>query len=291
MEEGSLRCDANISIRPAGSETLGAKVEIKNMNSFRSVEHALAFEASRQREALALGGTIAQETRLWDEEAGRTESMRGKEGAHDYRYFPEPDLLAFTMDDARLDRIRARLPELPGTKRLRYVQTLGLTDYDAGVLTADRPVAEYFEAVIAAGVPPKTASNWITTELLGALHARKTGIGDSRIAPAGLAALLRLIESGTISGKIAKTVFAAMLESGKDPGQIVKERGLIQITDEDALAGTVREVLAANPQSVADFKSGKQQAVGFLVGQVMKATGGKANPQSVNKLLREELAK
>jgi aspartyl-tRNA(Asn)/glutamyl-tRNA(Gln) amidotransferase subunit B len=291
MEEGSLRCDANISVRPKGAEELGAKVEIKNMNSFKSIEHALAFEAKRQRDALARGETLPQETRLWDDTAGETRSMRSKEAAHDYRYFPEPDLLVFTMDDARLEKIRAGLPELPWIKRLRYVQTLGLTDYDAGVLTADRAVAEYFEATIAAGAPPKTASNWVSTELLGALHGRKLGIGDSKVAPRQLAALLALIDKATISGKIAKTVFAEMLASGVDPDAVVKKKGLVQITDEDALVASVRGVLAANPQSVADFKAGKQQTIGFLVGQVMKATGGKANPQAVNKILKEELAR
>ncbi|MEK7476370.1 MAG: Asp-tRNA(Asn)/Glu-tRNA(Gln) amidotransferase subunit GatB [Candidatus Coatesbacteria bacterium] len=291
MEEGSLRCDANISVRPKGADELGAKIEIKNMNSFKSIEHALTFEARRQRDALARGETLAQETRLWDDTAGETRSMRSKEAAHDYRYFPEPDLLVFTMDDARLAVIRGRLPELPWTKRLRYVQTLGLTDYDAGVLTSDRTVAEYFEATIAAGAPPKTACNWVSTELLGALHGRKLGIGDSRVAPRQLAALIALIDKATISGKIAKTVFAEMLVSGADPDAVVKAKGLVQITDEDALVTSVRDVLAANPQSVADFKAGKSQTIGFLVGQVMKATGGKANPQAVNKILKEELTR
>ena len=291
MEEGSLRCDANISVRPKGQAQLGAKIEIKNMNSFRSVEHALAYEAKRQREVLGQGGTLAQETRLYDEASGGTKPMRGKEAAHDYRYFPEPDLLVFTMDDVRLEKLRGRLPELPDVKRLRYVQTLGLTDYDAGVLTGDRAVAEYYEAVIAAGAPPKTASNWVSTELLGALHGRKLGIADSKVAPRQLAALIALIHRGTISGKIAKTVFADMIGSGADPEAVVKKKGLVQITDEQALAATVREVIAANERSAADFKAGRQQAIGFLVGQVMKATGGKANPQAANKLLREELGK
>jgi len=291
MEEGSLRCDANISVRPAGATELGAKIEIKNMNSFRSVERALAHEAKRQREALARGETLSQETRLYDEDAGETRPMRGKEAAHDYRYFPEPDLLVFTMDEGRLARIRARLPEMPAAKRARYTGPLGLPEYDAGVLTADRPVAEYFEAAVAAGAPAKTASNWISTELLGALHARKLGIAESKVAPRQLASLIALIDNGTISGKIAKAVFAEMLETGADPEAVVKAKGLVQITDEGALAAAVRDVIKANPKSAADFKAGKQRAVGFLVGQVMKATGGKANPQAANKLVREELSR
>jgi len=291
MDEGSLRCDANISVRKAGTKELGAKIEIKNMNSFKSVERALVHEAARQREALEAGQTLPQETRLFDEDSGTTRSMRGKEGAHDYRYFPEPDLPLFTATPELLERLRTRIPELPAARRLRYVQTHGLPDYDAGVLTADRDTADYYETALRAGAPAKTASNWIMTELLGALHGAGQRIADSKISPAELAALLKLIDQGTISGKIAKTVFAEMFRTGKPAATIVKDQGLVQISDESALHATVTEVLRAQPGSVADYKAGKQQAIGFLVGQVMKSTGGKANPQLVNKLLREELAK
>jgi len=291
MEEGSLRCDANISVRPAGTETLGAKVEIKNMNSFRAVERALAFEADRQRKAIASGEAISQETRLYDEESGATKSMRGKEGASDYRYFPEPDLPPFTVDPAWEAEIRKSLPELPAAKRARFVSVFGLPEYDAQVLAADRATGEYFDAAVAAGAPAKQASNWIMTELLGALNAAGKPITDSPVAPKALAAMLRLVELGTISGKIAKTVFAGMFASGRGAEEIVKEQGLVQITDPGAIRTVIGKVLAANPASVADFKAGKKQAAGFLVGAVMKATEGKANPAAVNKLLQEELNK
>jgi aspartyl-tRNA(Asn)/glutamyl-tRNA(Gln) amidotransferase subunit B len=290
MEEGRLRCDANISVRRAGEGALGAKVEIKNMNSFRSVERALAYEAERQRALLEAGGRPVRETRSWNEATGETTPMRGKEGAQDYRYFPEPDLVAFTADAARLDALRARLPEMPETKRARYVREYGLSEYDAGVLTADRAVAEYFEAAVAAGAAPKAAGNWIANELLGALHARNERIADTKVSPAALAKLLSLIGNGTISGKIAKTVFAEMVETGAGPAEIVNARGLVQIADEGELARIVRDVLAENPGPVADFKAGKPQAIGFLVGQVMKATQGKANPKAANKLIREALS-
>lgn len=289
LEEGSLRCDANISVRKAGAKEFGAKVEIKNMNSFRAVGDALVYEAARQREALDKGEKIVQETRAWSEDAGETRSMRGKEGSADYRYFPEPDLLPFTVTEQRLADLKERLPELPRAKRKRYVESLGLSDYDAGVLTADRETAEFFEAVTKAGGSPKPAANWIGTELLGALNAGKIPIAKSPVTPGQLAALLGLIDNATISGKIAKTVFAAMLETGKDPAVIVKEQGLVQITDTGAIAKAVQDVMAKHPGPVADFRAGKQQAVGFLVGQVMKATQGKANPQAVQQALKEAL--
>ncbi len=300
LEEGSLRCDANISVRKQGAKEFGAKVEIKNMNSFRAVGDALIYEAARQREALDKGEKIGQETRLWNEDAGETKSMRGKEGSADYRYFPEPDLLPFTVTQDRLAKLRARLPELPRAKKLRYVADLGLSEYDAGVLTADRSVATFFEAILNLEgsainvdplykVPAKTAANWITTELLGALNSRKLEISRSPISPTHLGKLIALIDDKTISGKIAKTVFAGMIETGKDPATIVKEQGLVQITDTGAIDAAVRDVIAKNPGPVADFKAGKQQAAGFLVGQVMKATQGKANPQAVQKALKEAL--
>jgi len=291
MEEGSLRCDANISVRPAGTEALGAKVEIKNMNSFKAVERALAFEAGRQRKEIAAGSAILQETRLYDEATGATKPMRSKEGASDYRYFPEPDLPPFTVDPAWEEEIRKSLPELPAAKRARFVSVYGLPEYDAGVLAADRAVGGYFDLVVAAGAPAKQASNWVMTELLGALNAAGKGIADSPVGPRALAEMLALVEKGTISGKIAKTVFAAMFSTGKGAEEIIREQGLVQITDEGEIRAVISRVLAANPASVADFKSGRKQAIGFLVGAVMKATGGKANPAAVNKLLQEELSK
>jgi aspartyl-tRNA(Asn)/glutamyl-tRNA(Gln) amidotransferase subunit B len=291
MEEGSLRCDANISVRPAGTEKLGAKVEIKNMNSFKSVERALVFEADRQRKAVASGEPIIQETRLYDEETGATKSMRGKEGASDYRYFPEPDLPPFTVDPAWEEEIRKSIPELPAAKRARFVSVFGLPEYDASVLAADRATGEYFDAAVAAGAPAKQASNWVMTELLGALNAAGTRIADSPVAPRALAGMLALMEKEVISGKIAKTVFAGMFATGQGAEEIVKEQGLVQITDTGTIRTVIAGILAANPASVADFKAGKKQAAGFLVGQVMKATEGKANPAAVNKLLQEELNK
>ncbi len=291
MEEGSLRCDANISVRRAGDTELGAKVEIKNMNSFRAVERALTFEAARQREALRKSKPLTQETRLYDEDTGATHSMRSKEGAHDYRYFPEPDLPAFTVDEAKLAQLRARLPEMPAAKKEKFISQFGLPEYDAGVLTAQREVAEYFEATVKAGAPPKAASNWIMTELLGALNAAGLSIRDSKVSAPALAELLALIESGTISGKIGKTVWVTMFETGRNATAVVKEQGLVQITDESTLNAEIAKVLSQHAGPVADFKAGKKQAIGFLVGRVMKATGGKANPQKVNQLLQEALNK
>jgi len=292
MEEGSLRCDANISLRPVGEAKLGAKVEIKNMNSFRGVERALEHEEIRQKELLLAGKVPAMETRLFNEETGETRSMRGKEGAHDYRYFPEPDLLPFTMSPDRLEKIRKGIPELPAERNRKLLAPpYSLSEYDAQVLTSDRAVGDYFEAVVAGGVAAKSACNWVTTELLGALKAAGQGIGDSRITPGEMSSLLRLIGDGTISGKIAKTVFAEMFKTGKKAADIVREQGLTQIADEGALRTDIEKIVAANPRSIADFKAGKQQALGFLIGQVMKATQGKANPGLANKLVKEILEK
>jgi aspartyl-tRNA(Asn)/glutamyl-tRNA(Gln) amidotransferase subunit B len=302
MEEGSLRCDANISIRPPGASALGTKVEIKNLNSFRNVQRALEFEASRQERALAAGERIVQETRLWDADRGVTRSMRSKEHAHDYRYFPEPDLVPLRLERAVVERVRGGLPELPRARRRRFVTGYGLPPYDAEVLTQSRALAEYFEEAVraleAAGPAPaagdgraKAVSNWVMSELLRALPADdERAIAASPVPPAHLAQLLRLVEDGTISGKIAKDVFERMLRSGEDPATIVRREGLTQVVDTAALGRVIDEVIAANPRPIDDYRKGKTAAAKALVGLVMKATGGKANPALVNQLLLEKLS-
>ncbi len=289
MEEGSLRCDANVSVRPAGGDALGTKTEIKNMNSFRALHRALAYEIERQIAVLTEGGRVVQETRAWDEDRGVTVSMRSKEEAHDYRYFPDPDLVPLVIDEAWIEKVRTTLPELPDARRKRYMEDFGLSRYDATVLTSSKELGDYFEACVAAYPHPKTVANWVMGELARLLNAHNMDIIASPVAPAQLAALLRLIDDGTISGKIAKTVFEDMFTTRKDPATIVREKGLVQITDVDAIAAVVDEVINANPKSVQDYKAGKEKALGFLVGQVMKATRGKANPALVNKLLKEKL--
>jgi aspartyl-tRNA(Asn)/glutamyl-tRNA(Gln) amidotransferase subunit B len=301
MEEGSLRCDANISLRPRGQTELGTKVEIKNLNSFRNVQRALEFEVRRQAQALDAGERIVQETRLWEADRGYTRSMRSKEFAHDYRYFPEPDLVPLRLDRAWVDEIRAALPELPRARRQRFVSQYGVPAYDAEVLTQSRALADYYEASVqalgsaAAGNRadrPKTVSNWIMSELLAALPGDdEIAIQRSPITPRHLAGLLRLIEDGTISGKIAKDVFQKMLASGDDAAAIVGREGLTQVADEAALSQIIVTVMAANPRAIDDYKRGKKEAKGALVGQVMKATGGKANPALVNRLLEDKLSK
>jgi aspartyl-tRNA(Asn)/glutamyl-tRNA(Gln) amidotransferase subunit B len=291
MEEGSLRCDANISLRPAGSTTLGTKTELKNLNSFRNVEKALEYEQQRQAELLDRGEEIVQQTLRWLEDENRTKLMRTKEEAHDYRYFPEPDLVRLHIDEAWKEEIRASIPELPDARKERYTREYGLSDYDANILTSSRSIADFFDQTVAAEADPKLASNWITTDLMGHLNAEGKEIEEIKIAPKHLAEMIKLIQKGTISSKIAKQVFKEMLDSGKEPGKIVEEKGLVQISDEGQLKEEVAKVLAANPQSVEDFKNGKDRALGFLVGQVMKATKGKANPQLVNKLIREQIGK
>jgi aspartyl-tRNA(Asn)/glutamyl-tRNA(Gln) amidotransferase subunit B len=290
MEEGSLRCDANISLRPAGSTELGALVEVKNMNSFRSVQRALEYEEQRQAELLDAGERVVRETRHWDERRGITFSSRSKEEAHDYRYFPEPDLGPCALTPGFIEEQRRLLPELPAVRQARY-RGLGLSDYDAGVLVADPALAAFYDRMLAAGAAPREAAALLTVELLGRLNARGLTVADPacRVRPEQLAALQGLVAAGTISGKIAKDVLEAMLDTGQDPGAIVAERGLQQIRDEGAVAGAVRAALVAHPQSVADYRAGKRQALGFLVGQVMKATQGKANPALVNELLRRAL--
>ncbi|MDT8900230.1 Asp-tRNA(Asn)/Glu-tRNA(Gln) amidotransferase subunit GatB [Anaeroselena agilis] len=289
MEEGSLRCDANISLRPKGETKLGTKAEIKNLNSFKAVQKGLEYEAYRQAEVLDEGGRIVQETRSWDDARGQTVSLRSKEQAHDYRYFPEPDLVPMVVDPAWVEDIRRSLPELPDARQARLMKDYGLSDYDAGVITASRAMADYFDATVAAGADAKAAANWLMGEFSRLLNAAGREIGDCPVAPGQLAALIDLQAKGTVSGKTAKTVFEEMWASGKDAAVIVKEQGLVQISDEGAVVAVVDKVIAANPQSVADFRAGKERALGFLVGQIMKETKGRANPELVNKLLRERM--
>jgi aspartyl-tRNA(Asn)/glutamyl-tRNA(Gln) amidotransferase subunit B len=292
MEEGSLRCDANVSLRPRGATVLGTKVEIKNLNSFRNVQHALDYEVRRQAEALDAGRTIAQETRLFDADRGVTRSMRSKEYAHDYRYFPEPDLVPLKLDPAWVEQVRAALPELPQAQRRRFVSRYGLPAYDAEILTQSRALAEYYEAAVRAHDNPKAISNWIMTDLLREVGgADEAAVARSPVTPAHLAGLVKLIDDGTISGRIAKDVFARMLASGDDPATIVRREGLTQVADAGALQALVDQAIAANPRAVADFKAGKTAASKALVGQVMKASGGKANPAMVDRLVQEKLSR
>lgn len=290
MEEGSLRCDANVSVRPVGQKELGTKTEIKNINSFRGVERAIEYEAMRQAELLEDGGTVVQETRTWDEKEGVTKSMRKKEDANDYRYFPEPDLVPFTVSEEYIENIRKGLPELPDARKARYVSELGLPSYNAEYITNDKDRADYFEAMEAAGADPKEAANWLMGDFAKLLAQNNLEIKDAPVQPEDMAELLKLIAKGTISGKIAKKVFSDMWESGKSPDVIIKEKGLVQISDTGALEALADKVIAANPQSVADFKAGKKKAVGFLMGQIMRETKGKANPQAVNAILAKKLA-
>lgn len=289
MEEGSLRCDANISLRPWGQETYGTRTELKNMNSFRGVQRALEYERQRQAEVLDAGGQIVQETRRWDEARERTVSMRGKEESQDYRYFPDPDLVELRIDEAWKQAVRASIPELPDARKERYVREYGLPAYDAEVITATKKLADFFEESLKYTSDAKAVANWIMGDLLGYLNTHRLEFDDVKITGQGLGEMIGLLEKGTISGKIAKTVFREMLETGKRPQQIVEEKGLVQISDEGALREIVVAVIENNPQSVADYKAGKEKAIGYLVGQVMKETKGKANPGLVNQLLREHL--
>jgi aspartyl-tRNA(Asn)/glutamyl-tRNA(Gln) amidotransferase subunit B len=291
MEEGSLRCDANISIRPVGQEEFGTKTELKNLNSFNFVRKGLEFEEKRQREVVTSGGTIDQETRRFDEATGATLLMRVKEGSDDYRYFPEPDLLDIYIDEEWKARISAEIPELPDQRQKRYIDELGLPVYDAKVLTVTKEMADFFEGTVAAGAEAKLASNWIMGDVSAYLNAEGKELHQIALTPEGLASMIKLIENGTISSKIAKTVFKELIENGGDAEKIVKEKGLVQISDEGTLLKIISDVLDGNPQSVEDFKNGKNKAVGFLVGQLMKATKGQANPQLVNQLLNQELSK
>jgi aspartyl-tRNA(Asn)/glutamyl-tRNA(Gln) amidotransferase subunit B len=291
MEEGSLRCDANISLRPVGQEEFGTKTELKNLNSFAFVRSGLEHEEIRQEQVLLAGGIIEQETRRYDENTKTTILMRVKEGSDDYRYFPEPDLLDIYIDDAWKESVRATIPELPDSRKKRYVDELGLPSYDANVLTLSREMADYFEATVATGADAKQASNWIMGGVSEFLNSSQTSISELKMSPEALASMIQLISDGTISSKIAKQVFKELVENGGDPKVIIKEKGLVQISDEGALLKAITEALDAFPKSIEEYKAGKDKAIGFFVGQIMKATKGQANPQLVNKLLLEEIKK
>ncbi|HEV2908123.1 MAG TPA: Asp-tRNA(Asn)/Glu-tRNA(Gln) amidotransferase subunit GatB, partial [Candidatus Eremiobacteraceae bacterium] len=291
MHEGSLRCDANVSIRPAGSSELGTKIEVKNLNSFRSVGRAIDYEIERMRECLRSGERIVQETRGWDEATGSTHSMRSKEQAHDYRYFPDPDLVPLELDPKLIERWRTELPELPAAKRERYVREFGLPPYDAGILTEERATAEFFEAVAAASGSAKQAANWMMGDVRRVLQKHELSLADAKMRPEQLATLIALVADGTISGKVAKEICEPVVIDGRDPKSVVEERGLAQTSDASAVASFVDQALAANADSVASFKAGKEKAFEFLVGQVMKLSRGKANVEMVRALLKERLAR
>jgi aspartyl-tRNA(Asn)/glutamyl-tRNA(Gln) amidotransferase subunit B len=289
MEKGAMRCEANISLRPVGSNEYGTKVEVKNLNSFRSVKLALDYEIQRQSRILDEGGSIEQVTMGWDENRGVTVVQRSKEYAHDYRYFPEPDLPPLSISRQWVEEIRDKLPELPAARRNRFVAEYGLSAYNADVLTTDKAVADYFEACVKAYPEAKTVSNWITGELFRLLKETETGIEEVRITPAALAELLTLVEKGTINQNTAKAILGEMFQSGRAAAEIVAAKGLAQISDTDELGQIVEQVIAANPDQVAEYRAGKERLLGWFVGQVMKATRGKANPQLVTKLLKEKL--
>jgi aspartyl-tRNA(Asn)/glutamyl-tRNA(Gln) amidotransferase subunit B len=290
MEEGSFRCDANVSIRPMGSTTLGTRVELKNINSFRFVKRAIDYEVERQIEQVEAGERVVQETRLFDNQRGVTVSMRSKEDAHDYRYFPDPDLVPVAPPAVWIEEIRAAMPELPEAKRARFVSQYGLSVYDATVLTGSQALAAYYEDAVRHGAPAKAAANWIMSELLALLNADGVDIGACRVSAPALAALFRLIENGTISGKIAKTVFEEMYRTGAAPDAVVAAKGLTQVSDAGELAAVIDQILADNPKELEQYRSGKDKLFGFFVGQVMKRTQGKANPAKVNELLKAKLA-
>jgi aspartyl-tRNA(Asn)/glutamyl-tRNA(Gln) amidotransferase subunit B len=289
MEEGSFRCDANVSVRKKGDEKLGTRAELKNLNSFRSIERALAYEIERQTEVITGGGEVVQETRLFNVDEGVTYSMRGKEEAHDYRYFPEPDLVPLIVDEAWEEQIRKELPELPVQKMERFLSAYGLPRYDVEILTGDRALASYFEEAVTLFPEPKTVSNWIMSELLRELNNSSTSPSESPLRPAHLAELLTLIKDEVISGKIGKEIFPEIYRRGVAPASFIRDRGLVQITDADALRLTIDGVIARFPREVEEFRSGKEKLLGFFVGQVMKETKGKANPKLLNQLLADRL--
>jgi aspartyl-tRNA(Asn)/glutamyl-tRNA(Gln) amidotransferase subunit B len=289
LEEGSFRCDANVSLRPFGQAELGTRAELKNINSFRFIKQAIEYEVDRQADILDEGGKVVQETRLFDADSGTTRSMRGKEEAHDYRYFPDPDLVPLVIDNTWIERVRAELPELPEAKRQRYIEQLGLPEYDAGVLAAERAVAEYFDALVALHPQAKICSNWVMGEVLRALKEKETSISDCPLKPAALAGLLQRIDDNTISNKIAKQVFEAMWQSGADADEIIQQQGLKQVSDSGAIESLVNEILAANTAQVEQYRSGNEKVLGFFVGQIMRASKGKANPTLVNQILQNKL--
>lgn len=289
MEEGSFRCEPNVSLRPQGSPELGTRTELKNINSFKFVKDALSFEIARQEKILREGGKIVQETRLWDPHEGVTAPMRSKEEAHDYRYFPEPDLVPLVADRTWVEEIRKTLPELPDEKRIRFVQEHGLPPYDAAVLTTSRALADYFEACVRLYPHPKAVSNWIMSELLRELKQGGIDVEDCPLSPERLTSLLRLMDEGVISGKIAKTIFEEIYRTGKEPRALVEEKGLIQVSDEAGILEVIRKVLTENPHEVESYRKGKEKLFGFFVGRVISASGGKANPAKVNELLKKEL--
>ena len=289
MEQGSMRADVNVSVRKPGDE-FGTRTETKNVNSVRFIQAVVEYEAKRQVDVIEGGGTIVQETRLWDPDKNVTRSMRSKEDAHDYRYFPDPDLLPLVLTEDFVAACKASLPELPDAKRARYVEKLGITPYNADVITSDVETARWFEALLSEGVEAKAGANWLTSELFGALNRMGKDISDNPVSPAGAAELLKLVSDGTISGSMAKQVFEAMLETGDGAGKIVEDRGLKQTSDTGAIDAVIAEILAANADKVAQYKDGKEALFGFFVGQTMKAMAGKANPQVVNELLKKALA-
>lgn len=289
MEQGSLRCDVNLSLRPAGQKEFGTRAEIKNLNSFRAVERVIKYEIDRQTDILNGGGKVVQETRTWDDGKGMTFSLRSKEDSDEYRYFPDPDLTPIIVTDEYIEELRASLPELPQVKRARMIEEDGLPEYDAGVITASKALADFYDGVRAHYDDAKKISNWIMVELLAKVNAEGMELEAVKIQPEQMAALLKLVDSGDISGKIAKKVFAEMFATGKDPADVIKEQGLVQISDEGALKEMVAQVVEANPKSVEDYKAGKTKAMGFLVGQIMKQSRGQANPAVINKLLAEKL--
>jgi len=290
MEEGSFRCDANVSLRPRGETAFGTRAELKNMNSFRNVQRALEYEIKRQQYILEGGQVVVQETRLWDDSQGVTHSMRGKEEAHDYRYFPDPDLVPIMIGNTWIEEVGKSLPELPLEKRERFIREYEIPPYDAGVLTSSRALADYFEEVARLSGKPKIAGNWIMGDVLRFLNEEKRDIRDCPILPGFLAEMILLIEEGAISGKMAKDVIEDMYKTGKGPKQIIEEKGLVQITDEEALKKAISEVIAANPGQLEQYRGGKEKLFGYFVGQVMKETKGKANPALVNELLKKMLA-
>ncbi len=289
MEEGSFRCEPNLSLRPLGQKEFGTKVELKNINSFRFVKDAMEYEIKRQTKVLSEGGKIRQETRSWNIDRSETAVMRSKDEAHDYRYFPDPDLVPLKLDKEWVEGFMSSLPELPAARAKRFVGDYGLPEYDAGILTSSKGIAEYFESCVKLFNQPKTVSNWVMGELTRELNNSGTDVSASPVSPERLVELLKMVDQGTISLKVAREIFPKVYSSGKTPAQIVQENGLTQVSDEGALDKIIDEVLAKSPAQVAQFKEGKQQVVGFLVGQVMKASGGKANPGKVNELLKKRL--